>query len=80
MAILFSIVILIVSLAHIIGYPIIKFIFNRDDFFTWRTSLAGLVVYYIILGIILLIIIIAKSAPAIYNCTIEKFSEPQVIS
>lgn len=80
MAILFLILNSIVILAHVIGYPIIKFIFNKDDFFTWRTSLAGFVVYYIILGTILLIIIITSSVFAIYNRTIEKFSETQVIS
>lgn len=41
----------LICLAHMIGYPIIKHLYGKDDFFTWRTSLAGYVVYMIIGGI-----------------------------
>lgn len=42
----------LIFFAHVIGHPIIKYMFGRDVFFTWRTSLAGFIVYAIVLTVI----------------------------
>ena len=66
---------LFVIFAHIIGYPIIKYIYNKDDFFTWRTSLAGFIVYYIIIASILVFSIIFCCIYHICHYTIDKSSK-----
>lgn len=48
--IMFLIANMLVFVAHGIGYPIIRFYFHKDEFFTWRTSLAGFVIYAIIIA------------------------------
>ncbi len=57
----------LIVLAHCIGQPIIKSLFNNDDFYTWRTSLAGFVLYtgLIALGFIMIIIY------GIYQCLMD---------
>ena len=54
----------LIFVAHGIGYPIIRFYFHKDEFFTWRTSLAGFVVYTIIIVSGLIVLAIWR----IYNC------------
>ena len=54
----------LIALAHVIGQPIIKSMFNKDDVYTWRTSLAGFVVYT---GL-LIVILIGFMIYGIYAC------------
>ena len=36
-----------VAASHLVGYPIVRYLFHRDTFFTAPTGCAGLVVYYL---------------------------------
>ena len=74
MGILFLVAIGLVVLAHVIGYPIIKYMFDKDEFFTWRTSTAGFVVYCILVGFGVLCLIIFGILYCTYANTIEMFS------
>lgn len=65
---------MLIVIAHLIGNPIIKSVYGMNVPFTWRTSLAGLVVYYIIIGVFLVILIIGLIFRCIYIITIESFS------
>lgn len=65
----------LVLLAHGIGYPIIKSLFGIDEFFTWRTSMAGFIVYYIITVIIILGLIITSIICACIEGTTNAFTE-----
>ena len=67
----------LVILAHCIGYPIIKYMFELDEFFTWRTSLAGFVCYSIIVGCGIIIIIIIGICIRLRDYATKKFSEPK---
>jgi hypothetical protein len=55
---------IVIMIAHFIGYFIVKYKFGRDDFYTWRTSLAGFVVYWIVIGFGILCFVIYH----IYEC------------
>jgi hypothetical protein len=55
---------LLVIFAHLIGYFPIKYYFHKDDFFTWRTSLAGFIIYAMIIALLLL----ALAIWCIYKC------------
>lgn len=65
----------LVILAHGIGYGIIKSMFGIDEFFTWRTSMAGFVVYYIICATIIVVTIIICTCCCIYTSTVDNFTE-----
>lgn len=65
----------LIFLAHGIGYPIIKHMFHMDVFFTWRTSLAGFIVYTIILTAIMIISLIGCTSMLIINCIKDEFTE-----
>lgn len=65
----------LVAFAHVIGNPIVKSMFNMDVPFTWRTSLAGFIVYTLGLAFVLLILAIYNISHCIINCVEEQFSE-----
>ena len=46
----YSIVTFLVLSSHIIGSPLLKSVIHVDEFFTWRTSLTGLIFYAIIVA------------------------------
>lgn len=78
MGIMFFVSSLLILLAHGIGYPIIKHMFGMDVFFTWRTSLAGTIVYAIIIGTILICSIVLCVIQNIHKATTYKFTETEV--
>ena len=47
--------------------------FNMDVFFTWRTSLAGFVVYTILLAIVGIILLIRAILKCIMKWSLNKF-------
>ncbi len=57
----------LIVVAHLIGKPLIKDKFNIDNTFTWRTSLAGFVVYAIIIAIIIVLYLIYKIGTVIFE-------------
>jgi hypothetical protein len=67
----------LITIAHCIGYPIILHQFSKDEFYTWRTSLAGFVVYIIAIATGLLSWLIY----GIYKCLLwnaeNQFSEDE---
>jgi len=76
MGILFLISVSLVLLAHAIGHPIVKNIFGIDMPFTWRSSMAGLIIYYIIIVCAMGCWIIYTTVRCICRVTEEHFSEP----
>lgn len=69
----------LIVLAHCIGYPIVKSMFGMDVFFTWRTSLAGFIVYSIVVATLVIGLIVCAIGGNIYECTMKEFSEPEII-
>ncbi len=57
----------LIVLAHCLGQPIIKSLFNNDDFYTWRTSLAGFILYTGIIAFGFIIVLIY----GIYRCLMD---------
>lgn len=45
----------LILIAHRIGYPIIKWYFEMEEFFTWRTATIGYVIYCLVGALVLLI-------------------------
>lgn len=45
---------IIVGTSHAIGSPIIKWLYKKDEMFTWRTGLAGIICYYMAGAIVLI--------------------------
>lgn len=74
MAIMYFFACMLILLAHGIGYPIVKSVYGYDLPFTWRSSLAGFVVYFIIIGFILVGLIIFGIGYCIYSNTRNNFS------
>lgn len=68
---------ILIMFAHFIGYFIVKHKFGKDDFYTWRTSLAGIVVFWMIIGVGILGFLIY----GIYNCLMfdaeNRFGNPE---
>ena len=62
---------IVIMFGHGVGYPIVRYMFGYDEFFTWRTSMAGGVVVYAIL-IFLSIIWCIKKGIIDRNTTVEK--------
>ena len=77
MNIMFVITCGLVILAHCIGYPVIKYMYKMDVFFTWRTSLAGFVCYLIVVGCGIIVIILTFISYSLYIHITEKFYEPK---
>lgn len=51
--------ILVILISHCIGYPIILWVFDINEFFTWRTSMAGYVcILILIIGVITILIFV----------------------
>lgn len=72
--IVFEIVLVVVS--HLIGNPILDWLYDIDESFTWRTSLAGLIICYIVFGI-LMIIYFCCYCPC--KCVLARYSEDKVV-
>lgn len=66
---------LLLLLFHLFGIPVIKFIFNDTDYFTIKTSIAGLVVCAIITALIALGSLIF----CLYFYLKKRFSETKII-
>ena len=78
MNIMFVITCGLVVLAHCIGYPIIKYMYEMDVFFTWRSALAGFACYAIAVGFGIVVSILTYMIYSFYAHTTEKFSEPKI--
>ena len=74
MAIMYVIACLLILLAHLIGYPIVKSLFGHNLPFSWRSCVAGMLVYCIIVGFIILCLIIFGTVRCIYRSTVDNFS------
>jgi hypothetical protein len=74
MAVVLEIVLVVVS--HLIGNPILIWLYDIDEWFTWRTSLAGLVACYIVVGI-LMILYFGLCCPLC--CLLDHYSEDRVV-
>lgn len=70
---LFTIPVIYILLCHSVGYFIIKYILDIDEFFTYKTSLAGVVLTVIILIILILGVLIRQY----YLSIIDKFSDSE---
>lgn len=71
-----AIEIVIVVSGHLIGNPILIWLYDIDEWFTWRTGLAGLVVWYIVLTTLL---IIYFGCYCLALCFIDHYSEQTVV-
>jgi len=78
MGILFLASSVLILLAHGIGYPIVKHMYNMDVFFTWRTFMAGFTVYAILAGVLIVGSFVICISGCIYDKTTENFTETQV--
>ena len=65
----------LVVLAHIIGYIILKYIYNEDKFFTYKTSLVGFSIYIAIILSAMVIIIVYWICQGVYSCVRVRFSK-----
>jgi hypothetical protein len=68
---------LLIMFSHFIGYPIIKYYFHKDDFYTWRTSLAGYIIYIIIIAIIFIGWILYKIGECMFYDAEEKYCDDE---
>ena len=71
--------IIIIVIAHGIGHPIILFLFGIDEFFTWRTSLAGLISIYILVATGLIILCIGAVGCCIKDCIKDSYSSTTTV-
>lgn len=67
----------LIVLAHLIGHPIVKSLFGKDVFYTWRTSLAGIIVYTIIIVVGLIGLTIYSIGRCLLIDAQERFYEPE---
>lgn len=65
----------LIFLAHCIGHPIIKYYFHKDVFFTWRTSLAGFIVYSMIIALALIVWTTYCIYFCVEDCAARSFAE-----
>ena len=68
----------IILISHCIGYPIVLWLFDVDEFFTWRTSMAGLVCILILSFGIFIVLGIGFVCWLILKGIIKQYDEPQV--
>ncbi len=68
---------MLVTLAHALGYPclLLYYEYNSLDSFTYKTSFAGFILYYIITFCMLAIFGIYVLLEKIYRCTKKRFYE-----
>jgi hypothetical protein len=68
---------LLIFFGHIMGSPFIKYFYGKDLFYTWRTSVAGFIIYVCGIGLVVLMWI----AIGLYNCIMkdaeERFGAPE---
>ena len=74
MLIMYFISVLLVFVSHAIGALVLKVMYDIDEFFTMRTSFAGIMVYYIIIGAGLVILSLFSLGKYIYGMTHENFT------
>jgi sterol desaturase/sphingolipid hydroxylase (fatty acid hydroxylase superfamily) len=65
----------LIFIAHIFGYFVVKNIFGMDVFYTWRTSLAGFIIYIIIIVCGLIAFGLWKLYGYMINVVDENFSD-----
>lgn len=70
---------LVVLVAKGIGYGVLISHYGIYEFFTWRATVAGYVVYLIIIGCILGLCILYWLGTFLYECSIRKYSEDEII-